>query len=150
MCRVDVASSGAVLLGSSVVCDGFQRDRTVRVQTHVHDDHMRDFERSKGFQDLYMSEATRSLLVAEFNADIEYRENIIALRHGESFRCPGGGLTLLSSGHMLGAVQVALETPDGRRLGYSGDFHWPIDDVIEVDELVVDSTYGSEDSVRVY
>src|SRR5688572_24684742 len=146
MCRVDVASSGAVLLGSAVVCDGFQRDRAVRVQTHVHDDHMRDFERSKGFQNLYMSEATRSLLIAEFNADLEYRDNIIAVRHGDTFDCEGGRMTLLSSGHMLGAVQVALEMPDGRRIGYSGDFHWPVDDVIQVDELVVDSTYGSEGS----
>lgn len=150
MCRVDVASSGAVLLGTAVVCDGFQRDRAVRVQTHVHDDHMRDFERSKGFQNLYMSEATRSLLIAEFNADLEYRDNIIAVDHGSTFECEGGRLTLLSSGHMLGAVQVALEMPDGRRIGYSGDFHWPVDDVIQVDELVVDSTYGSERSIREY
>ena len=150
MCRVDVTSSGAVLLGDHVVCDGFQRDRPCRVQTHVHDDHMHDFDRSKGFQDLYMSEATRSLLIAEFNADLEYRENIIAVSHGSTVTCDGGHLTLLPSGHMLGAVQVALETPDGRRLGYSGDFHWPIDDVIQVDELVIDGTYGTEASIREY
>ena len=150
MCRVDVTSSGAVLLGDHVVCDGFQRNRACRVQTHVHDDHMHDFERSKGFQNLYMSEATRSLLIAEFNADLEYRENIIAVSHGSTVACDGGHLTLLPSGHMLGAVQVALETPDGRKLGYSGDFHWPVDDVIQVDELVIDGTYGSEASIREY
>lgn len=151
MCRVDVTSSGAVLLGNDVVCDGFQRDRPVRVQTHVHDDHMHDFERSKGLQNLFMSEATRRLLIAEFNADLEYRENIIPVVHGETIDCDSvGRLTLLSSGHMLGAVQVALETPDGLRIGYSGDFHWPVDDVIQVDELVIDSTYGSEDSIREY
>ena len=150
MSRVDVTSSGAVLLGDHVVCDGFQRDRACRVQTHVHDDHMRDFERSKGLQTLYMSEATRSLLIAEFNADLEYRENIVPLSHGGTFECAGGYLTLLSSGHMLGAVQVALETPTGGRIGYSGDFHWPVDDVIQVDALVVDGTYGSEASIRKY
>ena len=150
MCRVDVTSSGAVLLGDHVVCDGFQRNRACRVQTHVHDDHMHDFERSKGFQNLYMSEATRSLLIAEFNADLEYRENIIAVSHGSTVACDGGHLTLLPSGHMLGAVQVALETADGRKLGYSGDFHWPVDDVIQVDELVIDGTYGSEASIREY
>ena len=150
MCRVDVTSSGAVLLGNHVVCDGFQRNRACRVQTHVHDDHMRDFERSKGFQNLYMSEATRSLLIAEFNADLEYRENIVPVSHGSTVGCDGGRLTLLPSGHMLGAVQVALETVDGHRIGYSGDFHWPVDDVIQVDELVVDSTYGNEASIREY
>jgi putative mRNA 3-end processing factor len=51
---------------------------------------------------------------------------------------------------MLGAVQVLLETADGRRLGYSGDFHWPADEVMQVDELVVDSTYGNEGSIREY
>ena len=150
MSHLDVTSSGAVLLGDHVVCDGFQRDRPCRVQTHVHDDHMHDFERSKGFQDLYMSEATRSLLIAEFNADLEYRENIIAVSYGNTFACAGGRLTLLSSGHMLGAVQVALETPAGRRIGYSGDFQWPVDDVIQVDALVIDGTYGSEASIRDY
>lgn len=147
---VDVTGSGAVLLGDRVVCDGFQRDRSCRVQTHVHDDHMGEFERSKGLQNLYMSDATRSLLIAEFNADLQYRDNVIALAHGKTFSCDGGHVKLLSSGHMLGAVQVELETPDGRRLGYSGDFHWPVDDVIRVDALVVDSTYGNEVSVRSY
>jgi putative mRNA 3-end processing factor len=150
MFNVDVAASGAVLLGKSVVCDGFQRDRAIRVQTHVHDDHMADFESSKGFQDLYMSEATRKLLISEFNADLDVRDNIITLLHGAPAECPGGRITLLSSGHMLGAVQVCLETSDGLRLGYSGDFHWPLDDVMKVEELVVDSTYGSEGSVRAY
>ena len=150
MCQVDVTSAGAVLLGDHVVCDGFQRDRPCRVQTHVHDDHMHDFERSKGFQHLYMSEATRSLLIAELNADLQYRENVIPVSHGSAVACDGGRLTLLPSGHMLGAVQVALETPDGPRLGYSGDFQWPVDDVVEVDELVLDSTYGSEGSIRRY
>jgi putative mRNA 3-end processing factor len=150
MCIVDVAASGAVLLGSSIVCDGFRSDRPVRVQTHVHDDHMADFETSKGFQDLYMSEATRRLLIAEFNADLEVRDNIIPLSHGTVHECAGGRLTLLSSGHMLGAVQVMFETGDGRRVGYSGDFHYPLTEVIQVEELVLDSTYGSEQSIRVY
>jgi putative mRNA 3-end processing factor len=51
---------------------------------------------------------------------------------------------------MLGAVQVCLEEPDGRRLGYSGDFHWPIPEAMQVDELVIDSTYGGEESIRRY
>ena len=34
------------------------------------------------------------------------------------------------------------------RLGYSGDFQWPLDDVIQVDGLVVDSTYGAPNNIR--
>jgi putative mRNA 3-end processing factor len=51
---------------------------------------------------------------------------------------------------MLGACQVALELPNGLRVGYSGDFGWPLDEIIQVDELVVDSTYGSPESIRQY
>jgi Cft2 family RNA processing exonuclease len=36
------------------------------------------------------------------------------------------------------------------RLGYSGDFRWPLEEVIEVDALVVDSTYGSPERKREY
>ena len=98
-----------------------------------------------------MSPETYELIVAERNADLEYRSNLYRLRRGEQ-RVLGDGsrLVLLPSNHMLGACQVALELPDGRRLGYSGDFGWPLERVIEVDELVVDSTYGSPRSVRKY
>ncbi|MDE2850354.1 MAG: hypothetical protein OXP74_07030 [Acidobacteriota bacterium] len=112
---------------------------------------MRDFERSKGLQDLVMSPETHALLLAELNADLKYRSNLHQLERGKP-RVLGDGsrLLLLPSNHMLGSCQVALELPDGRRLGYSGDFGWPLADVIEVDELVVDSTYGSPRSVRRY
>ena len=49
---------------------------------------------------------------------------------------------------MLGAVQALVELEDGTRVGYSGDFQWPIEDVIQVDALVVDSTYGKPANVR--
>lgn len=149
--NVDVLASGAVCLGPNVVCDGFVPDRAFRVQTHLHDDHMAHFERSKGLQNLYMSPESFALLVAERNADIEYRTNFHRVQRGTTRELPDGSkLTLLPSGHMLGACQVALELPSGHRVGYSGDFGWPLEEIIEVDELVVDSTYGSPESVRQY
>ena len=148
---VDVLENGAVCLGPNTVCDGYAGDCPVRVQTHIHDDHMGDFNRSKGQQDLFMSPETLALLIAEYDADLEYRDNLIPTeRGGECFLEDGSVLTLLSSSHMLGSSQVALTLPDGTRCGYSGDFGWPIDDVIQVDQLVVDSTYGSPKSVRRY
>lgn len=59
---VDVLASGAVCLGSKVVCDGFIQNYPFRVQTHVHDDHMVDFDTSKGMQDILMSPETFDLL----------------------------------------------------------------------------------------
>lgn len=147
---IDVSASGAVHLGSSIVCDGFVYGAPVRVQTHIHEDHMDGFDSSKGFQDILMSEATRSLLIAERDADLPLRENFLGLRLCTPFPCCGETIELCPSGHMLGAVQVVVEGADGRRFGYSGDFSWPCEHVIEVDALVVDSTYGSPDFCREY
>jgi putative mRNA 3-end processing factor len=147
---IEVFPSGTVVLGDHVSCDGFHRDFRVRVQTHVHDDHMDNFETSKGAQNLFMSEATRRLLVSEFDADLPYRDNVYPLNLGEPHMIEDHKLILLHSGHMLGSVQVAVETPNGMRLGYSGDFRWPLEEVIEVDALVVDSTYGSPERKRDY
>src|ERR1700719_4363147 len=105
-----LASGGGVVLGRDVVCDGFHCERRFRVQTHVHDDHMREFDTSKGEQDLYMSEPTLSLLRAEFNADLEVRDNLYGVDLGVAVELPNSDsrVTLLSSGHMLGSVQVML------------------------------------------
>ena len=148
---VDVFGNGAVRLGRKTVCDGYAWGYPFRVQTHIHDDHMGDFNKSKGEQDLFMSPETRELLIAERNADLEYRDNLIPLQRGLQMELNDGSkLTLLPSGHMLGSCQVALELSNGIRCGYSGDFAWPLDEVIQVDELVVDSTYGNPASVRRY
>lgn len=148
---VDVFENGAVRLGSRVVCDGYARDYPFRVQTHIHDDHMDEFDKSKLFQNLLMSPETRELLIAERNADLEYRDNLIPILRGDEHEIEDRAkIILVPSGHMLGSCQVGLELPDGVRCGYSGDFAWPLDDVIQVDNLVVDSTYGSPASVRRY
>ena len=148
---VDVFDNGTVRLGSKTVCDGYARGYPFRVQTHVHDDHMGEFDKSKGLQDLFMSPETLALLIAERNADLKYRDNLIPIQRGVEHELDNGtSLTLLPSGHMLGSCQVALKLPDGTRCGYSGDFAWPLDEVMQVDELVVDSTYGNPASVRGY
>ena len=141
-------SSGAVSLGPDVVCDGFLLNAMVRVQTHVHIDHMDSFETSKGTQLIIASEPTLKLLIAEFDADLPYRVNVKALGQGQSHEAGDSKVTLIPSGHMLGSVQVQTELECGLRLGYSGDFQWPLDDVIQVDGLVVDSTYGAPNNIR--
>jgi len=153
--RISVAASGAIMLGPDVACDGFHRDYGVRVQTHVHLDHMHNFETSKGLQDIYLSDPTLQLLIAEFNADLSARINVNMIPVGfrETRTVRSSMLTLIPSGHMLGSAQVAVELADGLRVGYSGDFQWQRDEpneTIEVDQLVLDSTYGSPDSVRRY
>lgn len=147
---IDVSSSGTVLLGDRISCDGFHRDYPVRVQTHIHSDHMHSFDTSKGMQNILMTEPTRRLLIAEFDADLPFRENILVPEVGVPHQVADQTVSLLRSGHMLGSVQVIVQLPSGERLGYSGDFQWPLDDVIKVNALVVDSTYGSPDKKREY
>jgi putative mRNA 3-end processing factor len=147
---IDVAMSGAVSLGPNVVCDGFLLACKARVQTHMHLDHMASFETSKGFQDILLSGATYQLLCLERNADLPYRSNLRVLPEGRSYAVGESVVTVQSSGHMLGAIQVQVELQDGRRVGYSGDFQWPLYKVIAVDALVLDGTYGSPASVREY
>src|SRR5450759_3536193 len=147
---IGVTASGVIMLGPDVACDGFHRDYGVRVQTHIHLDHMHSFETSKGLQDIYLTDATFQLLIAEFNADLSVRDNMVALPLGQDRSVGSSRITLLPSDHMLGSVQVQVELADGRRVGYSGDFQWPLDDVIRVDELILDSTYGSAESLRHY
>jgi putative mRNA 3-end processing factor len=147
---IDVAACGAVVLGPHVACDGFMRTCEVRVQTHTHIDHLRDFESSKGTQVIFASEPTKDLLCAERNADLPFRSNFVGLPYRIPCEVDHGTTTLVASGHMLGATQVVVELDSGTRVGYSGDFGWPLDEVIEVEALVLDGTYGSPESVREY
>lgn len=145
---VEVQETGAIKLGAVVSCDGFIDGCDIRVQSHIHLDHMDSFEKSKGEQDILGSEATVDLLCARFDADLPIRENLIRLPFGRQHKTESCSVTLLPSGHMLGSAQVCVTANDGQRFGYSGDFNWPLDEVIRVDILVVDSTYGDPSRVR--
>jgi len=147
---ISVTGSGVILLGNEVSCDGFHREYPVRIQTHIHHDHMINFETSKGKQDIYLTNETLQLLIADHNADLPIRSNLKPISCGDQFLINSSLVTFFTANHMLGAVQVAVELPEGIRLGYSGDFQWPLDKVIEVDQLVLDSTYGSPKSIRRY
>jgi putative mRNA 3-end processing factor len=150
MTRVKLKADGAILLGANVSCDGFSYDHPIRVQTHIHHDHMVDFDTSKANQTIVLSHETRALLFALFNADLPYRTNIRAIGYGEEFTINGDTVQIIPSHHMLGSVQVCVTCADGYRIGYSSDFFWPVEQVIEVDELIVDSTYGDPSGIRAY
>ena len=111
--------SGTVTLGSDVCCDGFSRYAKARVQTHVHLDHIRGFATSKGNQDILLTEPTKRLLIAELNADLGYRSNLKPLAEAKPYPVGTSVVSVISSQHMLGAVQVLVELQDGTRVGYS-------------------------------
>lgn len=148
--EIVVSRGGGVLLGPSVVCDGFLQSAPIRVQTHVHDDHMGGFNSSKGFQTIIASEATKALLIADLNSELSLRSNFRSMPVLRQAEIEGVNIELLPSEHMLGAVQVVVTLADGTRVAYSGDFNWPLAHVPAVDVLVVDSTYGAPESTRAY
>lgn len=140
-----------VLLSDSVICDGFADGVPVRAQSHTHEDHMEFFDRSTGRQQIFALPATIETLIEQGPPALRYRNNLHALPAGIPVEVGNSEeMLLLPSGHMLGSAQVAVTHRDGYRVGYSGDFDFPIADVIQVDELVVDSTYGGVSSNRPY
>jgi putative mRNA 3-end processing factor len=150
MTRVYLKSNGALVLSEAVSCDGFDCERPIRVQTHIHSDHMCDFETSKAHQTILVSKDTRDLLIAIYNADLRYRNNLRVLPEGQAFEVDRERIEFHPSDHMLGSVQVCVTDRNGYRVGYSSDFFWPMAAPMQVDELVVDSTYGDPARQRGY
>lgn len=146
-----IVPGGAILLCQQVSCDGFAWNHPTRVITHAHEDHLRDFEVSLGNQaSILMLPATLDLVYAIKGSHLLRRRNLIPLDAGKTVETGKARITLLPANHILGSAQVMVETQDGKRVGYTGDFWWPIDVMPGLDELVVDATYGNPDYVRDY
>ena len=148
--KASVSRAGAVLLGKSVACDGFDWDRPVGVITHIHRNHIEDFETTLGFcEPILVSSATKDLLVALKGDHLLIRRNLNSVSFGAPLSYSDEQITLYSTNHILGASQVLVENAEDTRIVYTGDFNFPTN-VIEADILVVDATYGDPINVRTY
>ena len=152
---IDVLPSGAIILGPCIVADGFEDGRAFRIQTHLHSDHMRGFSSSLR-KDVVLTPELRDLLAMKY-PQLSCRSSVTGVHTpacGQPYvvEDPRSGaeftITQEYAGHMLGAAQCSVRLPDGTTVGYSGDFSWPLDRVIKVDQLVVDATYGDPESRR--
>lgn len=154
MINVFVRKDGCISMGSVVSCDGFMGDRRLRIQTHCHEDHMIDFNRSKGKQNILLAQATKDLLVAELNADLPYRDNLFVVpADGRAQKHVDTNITFFPAGHMPGAVMPMVEIPEVGNVMYTGDFSWPLNLLPKkgkVNTLIVDSTYGNPELQRNY
>lgn len=138
-----ITSSGAVLLGRYFVCDGFEWDREVAVVSHIHADHIAQFERCLGSYDLILcSPETKELLKALKGEWLGLRKNLINLSCGIPHAYKEERVTLFPARHILGSTQVLVEDQDGVRIVYSGDFDFPNTKPIKADVLIVDATFG--------
>lgn len=149
---VDVTQEGGILLGKDVVCDGLYFNSSIRVQSHIHIDHMDDFDTCKGIHTIVLSPQTYDLLKIDKNSTFSHRSNIKPIQYKKPYKVKDkdSEIVLLESGHMLGAVQTQVSLGNGERVGYSGDFNWPLKEVIKVDKLVIDSTNASPNRRRTY
>ena len=144
--QVKITDSGAICLGKSLVCDGFERGYHAAVFTHIHADHISNsFETCMHQYKVHASKITGDLLEAITNDTYSGRTQFNRINYGcpqlIKFNDRGDFLTLLESKHMLGSSQVLLHTHDNLKLLYSGDIS-PQDHPPKCDVLVIDSTHG--------
>jgi putative mRNA 3-end processing factor len=91
-----------------------------------------------------MTEATRDLIEVVEGSFGPRAGSLETLEYGKPLRFNGERITLFKADHILGAAQVLVESEEGERVAYTGDFRvdgtTPMQDC---DALVVEATYGS-------
>ncbi len=143
--KVKVTPRGAVLLGDSVACDAYDEKRPLRVVTHAHADHTGGLRWSlRECKKVLMTEPTRDLIEV-LEGPLGAKANAIeTLEYNKPLRFHGEKITLFKADHILGASQVVVESEEGFRLAYTGDFRLEETPVLEgCDTLVLEATYGS-------
>jgi len=149
MQKASITKRGAVLLGKCVACDGFDKDRPLRVVTHVHSDHLLGLRQSlRKCEAVVMTPATRDLIDVMRSPLFLMRGDVKTLDYGETFVYDDERLTLHFADHILGAAQVLVEDGGGVRILYTGDFRVSRTPVVEADVLVIEATYGNSSRVR--
>jgi putative mRNA 3-end processing factor len=142
--RALVTKNGAVLLGDSVACDGFDSSRSLRVVTHAHADHLGGLSRSLRLcEKVLMTKATRDL-AETLNGSLKLK-NAAALKtldYGKVITYNDEKISLIKADHILGSAQVLVEDPGGIRIVWTGDFRLEGTPVVDCDVLVVEATYG--------
>ncbi len=143
---------GSIHLGNNVVCDGKTKDNTnVAVFSHAHQDHIHNDLIADAYNKdkrVLMSELTRQLCSTFMLVNLEYDYNLRVLNSNETESFDGFSVKLIESKHILGASQIEINDDKIGMMGYSGDFGEDIDDYIDVDLLVMDSSYSGEHNNR--
>ena len=134
----------AIKLGTSIMCDGFIKNRSTAIFTHYHTDHIKYFTKSLTHcDDVLTSDITKDALIALCGDALQYRQNFKSFRQGESFTTSTGEkIRFYDSNHVPGSVQVLVEIHDGTKILYSGDYNYPGIITPKCDILVLDSTHG--------
>ena len=146
--KADVTTLGAVLLGQHVACDAYDENRSIRVVTHAHADHMVGLGKSlKNSEVTIMTPATNDMIEALKGPRFLSRGTVKTLDYGEEFTYGDETLTLHYADHILGTAQALVEDKEETRILYTSDFRYSRTPRVDADILVMEATYG--DPVRV-
>ena len=135
-----------IILGNSIVCDGYYVGKTTSIFTHFHIDHIKNFTRTfTNCSYILLSEITLDALKSITNSSLN-RANIHALKYGRKFHTDKGeSIELLDANHVAGSSQVLVEMEeDGTKILYSGDFCFPNIQVPKCDYLVLAGEHGTK------
>jgi len=142
--EASVTYRGAVQLGKNVSCDSFDETRRLRVVTHAHADHMVGLRESlKKCQKVLMTAPTKDLIDVLKGPLFLMSGFVETLDYGKPLVYEQEKIMILRADHILGAGQVLVESSEGKRVAYTGDFRINNTPVIDTDVLVMEATYGS-------
>ncbi len=138
-----VPKDQAILLGNSIVCDGYVTGKTTAIFTHFHDDHTWNFNSAlRNCHNILLTEATyRSLQALQ---KFPERPAIQILSYNSSFTTTTGEIIeLINANHVPGSSQVLVTMEEtNQKILYSGDFSFPDISAPKADVLVLDGTHG--------
>lgn len=132
-----------IVIGNSIVCDGYVPGKTTTVFTHFHFDHTWNFLRTlPNCHHILLTEPT--YLALEALQNIPDRGNIQRLPYGRPFTTTTGEIIeLINANHVPGSCQVFVTIEEtGKTILYSGDFSFPGISTPKADVLVLDGTHG--------
>ncbi|NON63499.1 MBL fold metallo-hydrolase, partial [Acidianus sp. RZ1] len=140
---IDILKNGAILLGERFVVDGHY-SRDFRIITHFHADHIAQLKKSISECIGLISTPVTIDVLSVLGYDIPFKKRF-GINYGIKMKVEDEELSLQPSDHVFGSSQVVVSNKEGEKIGYTGDFKNPGHGtpILDVDILVIDSTYGS-------
>ncbi len=141
------SSTKAILVGEHIVIDGYA-ERSVRIVTHAHSDHVLGLRDSIYYSDYIVATPATHDLIMELGYVRNsykplYSKKKVSLDYGITWSYDREKITLLPVSHILGSAQVMVEY-NGYRIGYTSDFKMGSETVVmkDLDVLIIEATYG--------
>lgn len=144
-CDVLDPNSCPIILGNSIVCDGYYSGKTTAIFTHFHTDHTKNFNRTfTNCHHILLTETTLNAIKSLKKSNLN-RSNIETLQYGREFHTDKGEkIELINANHVPGSCQVFVTMEEnGIKILYSGDFCYPDIQVPKCDYLVLAAEHGT-------